>query len=662
MNVLLWMEYFERYHEDRINKLALSYPHEKVLEVDVLNDGLAVFSQMRLLKQLLNNPLEAIRQAQEAISRVNHIFTGKKLENVEVRFKNLPTIARVPLNRISVEHLGKFVAVEGVVKRVGIIQSEIRRAYYVCENCGNHLVVLPEDGKVPKVSICNNCGSRSISRSKELDVKINFQHIIIQEFPEGIDKQPVDLHVYLKGSLVGSVLPGDKVRINGIVRDDVPSNKVRGQFYIEANSIEFLENDIRDLSVSRRDVGIIKALASDPNIYNKLIDSIAPNVYGHEVVKLAIALQLFGGISKRLPDGTRLRGDIHVLLIGDPSTAKSQILRSVYNIAPRAVFNTGTRVSGVGLTAAAVKDEIDGKWTLEAGTLVLADGGIALIDELEKASRDDRNALLEPLEQQTVTISKAGINATLNARCAVLAAANPKFGRFDRYAPIVEQINIEPMLLSRFDLIFVLLDEPGEKDAEIADAVFRAHTSPKMVAIDSELLRKYIHYARENVKSVKWDDKAWNIIKDYYIRLREHGKDTDTIPITVRQLEAMIRLAEASAKVQLRNYVTIEDAQRAVDLMDASLVSFALDPSTGEIDIDLALSGVSTKQRKTIMVIKEIIEDLEESYDRGVPEEEIIKEAENRGITRNEVSEALSKLKQSGEVYSPKPGRYKIWR
>jgi len=436
-----WAEYFETYCRKKINKLAYEYPTVRTLRIDVKEDGLIYFREGKLFEELVENPDKVIEDAKKGLEDASNIF-DVVLKDVQIQFTNLPPTRRIPISNIRIHYLNKFISVEGVVKRVSYNVPCVLTAVFECVKCGKLHYVQSSNGKISKPEPCD-CGSKSFRRFPEHDEKVDFQQIVIQEFPEGIDRQPQEIHVYLYGELVGNVLPGDKIVVNGILREAIDKNKSRGQFYIEANSIEFLEDDIREINITSEDVERIKELARDPNIYDKLVQSIAPNIYGLEDVKLAIALQLFGGVPKELP-GMRIRGDINILLVGDPSTAKSQLLRYVYRIAPRAVFNTGTRSSGVGLTCSVVRDELDGKWTLEAGTLVLADKGVAIIDELEKASKDDKNALLEPLEQQTVTVSKAGINAILNARCALLAAANPKYGRFNKYEPIVEQIDISP--------------------------------------------------------------------------------------------------------------------------------------------------------------------------------------------------------------------------
>jgi len=402
-------------------------------------------------------------------------------------------------------------------------------------------------------------------------------------------------------------------------------------------------------------------------------------------VKLAIALQLFGGVPKKLPDGTEIRGDIHILLVGDPGVAKSQLLRYVHRIAPRSVYTTGKGTTTAGLTATAVRDEIDGRWTLEAGALVLADKGIALVDEIDKMRNEDRSALHEAMEQQTISVAKAGINATLKARCALLGAANPKYGRFDKYTPIAEQIDLSPTLLSRFDLIFVMTDEPDEeRDTALAKHILDTHELGEKLAkfknvvasglskealeveaekvkplIDPELLRKYIAYAKRTVFPVLTEEAKQKII-EFYLSMRGRVKENSPVPITARQLEALIRLAEASARIRLSDRITAEDVERVIRITRKSLEQIAIDPETGEIDIDYAFSGTSKSQRDRILTIKKIVEDLEKEFEKGVPEKEILEEAEKRGIDRAKARELLYKMRERGELYCPRPDHYRV--
>ncbi len=657
----VWREFFETYYWNEINKLAESVENgnKPTLYVDVRRD-LVFFREMKLMEELFSNPDKVIKDAQEGLSLV-HTIHDVDLTGCKVRFKNVPSTRRFLVKQVDCSVINKFVAVEGIVRRITEIRPYVVKAVYECQTCGNILEVPVGGGRMYKSLKCDCKGKMELQIDKcELT---NVQRVEIQDLPENLDsgEPPRLLRVVLMDELAGKILPGDKVIINGIARAtiDKKSSAIL-DVYIEANSLEYIQQDVRSLQITESDKQKIRELAKRPDIYDILVKSIAPSIKGYETVKLAIVLQLFGGVSRVNPDGTRVRGDIHILLVGDPSVAKSQILRAVKQIAPRAVLTTGYSSSGAGLTVTAVKGE-DGKWTIEAGALVLADRGIALIDELEKMNKNDRRYILEALEQQTISISKAGINATLNSRCSVLAAANPKRGRFNKFEPLVEQIDIEPPLLSRFDLVFVIMDEPDErKDEELADFILSDNVEEKKPEIPVDLLRKYILYVRRTIKDVKIDEEAKNRLKEFYKKLRSMSKEDNTIAITARQLEALRRLTEASAKARLSNVATVEDAERAISIFRKCLEQIAIDPETGKIDIDYAFTGTSATQRDRIAIIKRIVEELEDKHEKGAPEEEIFRIAEERGISREKAEEILMKLKQKGEIYSPRYGYYRV--
>jgi len=360
----------------------------------------------------------------------------------------------------------------------------------------------------------------------------------------------------------------------------------------------------------------------------------------------------------------------------------SQILSYIKNIAPRSVYTSGKGSSSAGLTAAAVQDDFgEGQqWTLEAGALVLADQGIAAVDELDKMAADDRSAMHQALEQQEISISKAGINATLKSRCSLLGAANPKYGRFDQYESIGEQIDLEPALISRFDLIFTVTDQPdAEEDRNLAEHILQTNfagelhthrvesntsnysadevdnvTEDVAPTIEAELLRKYIAYAKRNCFPTMTEE-AREEIQEFYVDLRAEGADEDApVPVTARKLEALVRLAEASARVRLSDKVTVEDAQRVIEIVRSSMEDIGVDPETGELDADVVESGTSKSQRDRIKNIKHLIDDLEQEYDEGAPIDVVVERAEEIGMDESKAEHEIEKLKQKGEVYEPR--------
>ncbi|MFW5938977.1 MAG: LAGLIDADG family homing endonuclease, partial [Halolamina sp.] len=362
----------------------------------------------------------------------------------------------------------------------------------------------------------------------------------------------------------------------------------------------------------------------------------------------------------------------------------SQMISYVEQVAPRSVYTSGKGSSAAGLTAAAVRDDFgDGQqWTLEAGALVLADKGIAAVDELDKMEASDRSAMHEGLEQQKISISKAGINATLKSRCSLLGAANPKYGRFDQYEPIGEQIDLEPALISRFDLIFTVTDQPDpEQDSRLAEHILKTNYAGELhtqreknpnseftqaevddvtedVApdIDAELFRKYIAYAKRNVYPTMTDE-AKDAIEEFYVDLRAKGADEDApVPVTARKLEALVRLAEASARVRLSDTVDEQDADKVITVVRDSLENIGVDPETGEFDADVVETGTSKTQRDRIKSVKALISDIEEEYDEGAPIEEVLDRAGEVGMDEEKAEREIESLRKKGELYEPVQG------
>ena len=392
----------------------------------------------------------------------------------------------------------------------------------------------------------------------------------------------------------------------------------------------------------------------------------APSIYGHDIVKEGIATLLFGGSEKKTPDGMKIRGESNILLNGDPGVGKSQLLKFVSKLAPRALYTTGKGSTAAGLTAAVIRDQDTGEITLEAGALVLADQGIAMVDEFDKMRPDDRTAIHEAMEQHTISIAKAGIVATLNARTSILAAANPRRGRWNPYKATAENLNLPPTILSRFDLIFVLEDKPDLKeDHDKASHILKLHklqTLPVDPPIEQDLLRKYIAHARRTMHP-KLSDEAEARLLEYYTDLRsssgkiEEGRP-DPIAITPRQLEALVRISEARAKMRLSEEVTYEDASGAVNLMNATLEKLAKDAETGKLDIDKYSSGISDQSRRRLDRIDSLIDHLlKESQNEPITINTIIEQAVENGLDRNQVEQALANMIRIGKLFEPQPGR-----
>lgn len=415
-----------------------------------------------------------------------------------------------------------------------------------------------------------------------------------------------------------------------------------------------------ELDISEEDERQIKEISANPRVLDMLAESVAPSIYGYQEIKTALVLQLFSGVKKTKSDGTHTRGDIHVLLIGDPGVAKSQMLKFISAIAPRGRYVVGKAASGAGITATVVRDEYLRGWALEAGAMVLANKGIVCIDEIDKMDPVDRSAIHEAMEQQTVTISKANVQATLRSETSVLASGNPKFGRFDPYQPIASQIDIPPTLINRFDVIFTLRDMPDrEKDTAIATHVLNEHKKDtKKPTIERVLLRKYVAYAKQNIKPELTEEAVNEIIK-FYVDLRNSPVSAEEmqrpIPISARQLEALIRMSEAGAKARLSRKVKKEDAKKAIALMKFYLTQVGFDYETKTFDIDKIVTGIPTSQRSKIIIVRETIARLESRIGKLIPIEELAKELEGK-LSTAEIDDSLDKLKMSGDIFEPKRG------
>ncbi len=686
-----WTDFFKRYYWETILELANDYPDKRSLCIDF--PDIERFD-MELAQELLEHPDPVIKHANEALIGIDLPSEDIDFTNTHVRIIKLPE--RVQIRDLRSANINKFIAVAGLIRKATEVRPKIIKAAFSCRYC-EHVTFVPQsEGKFVEPHECENdqCGRKGqFKLVHEESEFIDAQKLRVQESPDDLrgGEQPQTLDVDVDDDLAGNVTPGDRVIISGILRSFQRSTQQgKSTFFdlvLNGASIEIEDKEFEDIEISKEEIEEILAMGRDPAIYDKVIHSIAPSIYGYEEVKEAMALQLFSGISKHLPDGTRIRGDFHILLVGDPGVAKSQLLRYGVRLAPRGIYTSGKSSTSAGLTATAVKDEFgDGRWTLEAGALVLADMGLAAVDELDKMEPEDRSSLHEAMEQQTISIAKAGIMATLKSRCALLGAANPKFGRFDRYEPIAKQINMPPALLSRFDLIFILTDEPSvQRDTNIANHILKAHYAGELVmrreniinsgiemeeitkameviqpVVQADMLRKYIAYTKRNIFPIISDEARKQLI-DFYLGLRKQGEDPNSpVPVTARQLEALIRLSEASARVRLSNEVTIEDTARVFRIVMASLKQVMTDPETGKLDADIISTGMGKSQRDKIKVLRGIIQELQDEYKGAAPREEIILRAEETGIRKDTVEDMIQKLKSAGEIIEASNDRFRV--
>ena len=1022
-----WEEFFEvSGYRVKVTEVADHYPEQRSVfltysELDLFDPDVANY--------LLERPVKSLYFGKQAMRKL--LPPGREKVEVQLRITGLPKDSKIDIRRIRSEHLGELIAVEGLVRKATEVRPKIIDALFQCARCGM-IIKEPQEGMYFKEPMeCykeqNGCGRSAGSTKFKLLAEesryVDTQKVEIQENPEGLrgGAQPERLAGYIEDDLAGSVSPGDRVILNGVIRS-VQKGAVQKSTLFDINldvlSVEFKTHEYDEVALSEEDEVEILMQSKDPNLFKKIIGSISPTIYGYEREKEAIALQLFGGVHKSLDDGTKIRGDIHVLLVGDPGVAKcvtgdtevlladcsarkikdivdealakgkaekvddgvhapidlqvlsfssrgaieparavrvwkrtsprkmihirtkrgreitvtpthplfvqnssfiqfrptsklyigqniavahgpgecgpdethglrrgldwdaieakeevdaqeewvydleiqethnfitngiishnSQILRYMAELAPRGIYASGKSSSAAGLcvapdtkiwidgketrigefvevrisepievkpgqwmqecngvkvdsaawkgaleekpvkavwriktppflvelvaasgqsirltpetkvrarrlgmadawsrcsdlepgdevllrtgakekkvewrelkekreikenlpsnvydltvhdshcfvandflvhnTAAAVKDEFgEGRWTLEAGALVLADMGICAIDELDKMEDQDRSAMHEAMESQSISIAKAGITARLQCRCSILGAANPKYGRFEESQFIADQIDLPPALMSRFDLIFAMTDMPDtEKDAKITKHILNVHRRGEIMrneaytdieglelnrmmeetqslepTFNKEFLRKYVAYSKRFIPILS--DEAIKLISDNYLQIRKQGEgEGKSVPITARQLEAYVRLSEASARARLSRVVTLEDARRSVNIVEYYLRKIA--GEGGKLDIDIIATGTSRSQREQIVIIRGLIQE-NADREKGISIEQLIQLSEAENVPEERVRTLLKRLKENGEVYEPASGFYRL--
>ena len=671
-------------------------------------------SDPTLVNMVLKNPLKIIPLMEKKLDEISTNFKGEKVQSNTIQSKkeeklhlNLQGMLGTHLvspRGLTAELTNQYVGVQGIVTRISEVRSKLVYSVHYCEETkkGN----IKEYNDQMKIAESSNTYGQPLNGNFEIGKASGFmnnaipqrdinhnpltleyghskfrnnQTILLQEPPERtpLGQLPRSVEVILEGDLVDKVKPGDRIQVNGVFKtiSTMSTNTSGGvKTVLIGTNVQELNNDIQQNEFTGEDLKRIRELSKQRNVFDVLANSIAPGIYGHQDIKRALVLQLLGGNETNLEDGTHLRGDINILMIGDPSTAKSQFLRYMLNIAPNAINTTGKGSTGVGLTAAVVVDRDLGERHLEAGAMVLGDRGIVCIDEFDKMNEVDRVAIHEVMEQQTVTIAKAGIHVSLNARCSVLAAANPIYGQYQSDVSASRNIGFPDSLLSRFDLCFIVLDEhSSELDRKISEKVLdnhmftidaakfgddaedkviepeikleenkkttmyekynpRAKSDNNNNILTKEFLRKYIYYAKNKInpsltrEATDYISKSWTNIREKSVSEEWKGK---TIPVTVRTLESLIRLATAYAKARLSQKVEKQDALNAVELLTNSFFAEnegkLLEQEEEENQMDLVEEEEDDKKKKKnkkkekreeILQLEEEEEEIEEKKSR----------------------------------------------
>jgi replicative DNA helicase Mcm len=661
----LFQEFFkkEKYRQ-RIAQLAITGKNSITIEFEELYGF-----DRALAEQLLNKPEEYLQHAGKGAYeqlRIEDSEYAEKIEKVIVRIVKL--LGKEQLRKLGSKQMAKLVMIEGIVVRATPVRPMVLQAAFKCKRCGT-MNLVEQTGqflKAPAICMGPDCGRDGpFEFVQEESTFIDSQDLRLQEKPEDLPpgQLPRTLAVKLVGDdIVDVARPGDHVSVVGVVRAFAPSLMGMGKLrtfilQIDANSVEVLGKEPETSPPTPEEEEKIRTLSKDPWVHRKIISSIAPSIFGYEHVKEAITYLLFGGVSKSLPD-VNIRGEMNALLIGDPGTAKSQLLQYVARIAPRGLYTSGRGTTAAGLTAAVVREK-GGSMTLEAGALVLADKGIACIDEMDKMRPEDRVAIHEAMEQHTVSVAKGGIVATLNARTAILAAANPSLGRYEPNRTVAENISLPVTILSRFDLIFVLRDVPDkEADGKMSQHILEIHrrgASPVEAQVDPELLRKYVSFAR-GIRPVLGNE-ALKRLSSFYLAMRSASEtEGSPVAITARQLESLVRISEARARVALRKEVTAEDAEAAITIMKRSLEEVGIDLSSYKVDIDLIMTGRPKSIRDKLHVIISVLMDMEKVT--GIVEKDaLVNELETKHkIPRGEIERMIGQLLREGTIYEPREG------
>ena len=626
--------------------------------------------------------LNAFSRAIKEILQERFPEYARKIEHdIRARIANFP--AERSLRQINSEVITKMTSVSGMVVRASEVKPLAKELTYKCLDKHISKFTLLDGMSLDKAVKCQSpkCPYTNLAIVAEESRFIDFQIVRLQELPEDLPpgQLPHYVNVSMKQDLVDYARPGDRIILTGIVR--IEQERVSGvkqsesalyRLRMDGNNIEFIGG--RGTKGSRRtereeispdEQKIIRTLSKNPDIYNRLIASFAPHIRGHELFKEAILLLIVGSTQRALSDGSKVRGDINVFLVGDPGTAKSEMLKFCARIAPRGLYTSGRGSTAAGLTAAVVRDA-SGIFMLEAGAVVLGDQGLVCIDEFDKMRPEDRSALHEVMEQQSASIAKGGIVATLNARTSILAAANPMFGKYDPFKNLTENVNLPIPLLTRFDLVFVVRDIPHkEKDRQIAQHILSQHGTSgtdTTSLIDVDILTKYLAYAKQNDPVLT--KEAENKIMEFYLKMRSvEGEDKEKmITITPRQLEGLIRLSTARARILLKNQVEEDDADRAIYLFNEMLKNAGIDVNTGKIDIGV-LQGRPRSEVSKLATFMEILKSLEGEPQSPVLEQTFVDElVKSEKFNEEEARNYIRRMVRDATIYESKPGHYNTVR
>lgn len=672
-----YREFLNRYYRDEIGQLVQHYPQEQRSLTVEWRD---IFQfDTELAEAFRVDPHGHGELLDEALASVD-VPVVKDLSEASVRVyapENESMTFAVGETRS--RHIGEYLALRGQISKTTKVQPRLEEGAFECQRCGTLTRIPALNGEISSPAECQGCDRQGPFRLVQGQSKfVDHQLLRLQQPPEevqGGQGRHIDVHVEGE-DIVDDLQAGDRVTISGTVEMGTFEDGdavIDTHFSGEAAQVE--QTDYEDIDVQEhRDRIEALAAGEEGDPYELLIESFAPKIHGHSSIKLAIILQLFGGTRVEYPTGEVDRGDSHVLLLGDPGTSKSQMLQTVEELAPRSAYASGKGATAAGLTAAAVSDDFgDSQWSLEAGAMAKANKGTACLDEIDKINEEAVSSLHDALESQRINVNKAGINTELPAQASVLAAGNPKYGRFDDYGEsLAEQVDISPTLLSRFDLMFLLQDKPEQdRDETIAEHIVKyrqegiatqTHGSEGdafEVPVEEDEFRAWIAHAKRSIQPRIEDYGVVGQLVDAFIQLRQANDDDGPVPVTFRKLEGIQRLAEASARIRLSETVEMEDINRACELVGESMRQVGVDPETGEFDVDMVETGSSKSQKDRVHTILRIIEEEEEATGDPVPLETVRERAVAKGLSESKIEHTIAALMKKGEVYETSTEEYR---
>ena len=650
-----WERYLRRENGGQLLYIQKNYPTEKELTINV-----GKVNNNDIWDELLNVPLGQADHIKDAARRLMP-KADHNYPDLQVRFINVSQKRKIKELRADDEV--KLISIKALVKRVSDIRPKVTEAFFRCD-AGHFTRVRSKNDTILVPASCSmdGCTFRTLEHIDARDVTIDRQWIYIQDPLEDLTEggQPAFLKCEVVEDLCGMVVAGDRVVLNGIYRSIPKYEKGKlsagKDVYFDVRGIELNEREFEEVKLTDSDIAEVTAISKTPDVYGLLASSIAPSILGMLLLKQAIVLMLFEGVTRTLSDGVTNRGHINVLCVSDPGMAKTRLLRFVASIAPRGVFTNATTSTKVGLVAPIVRDETTGEYTVQAGAYMIASGGVLCLDEVSELDKGDFKYLNEAMEDGEAHITKGGLNITVKTRASLLAACNPTEGDFDSGRPLAEQVKVPSSTLSRFDLKILLQDVAGEeRDRKMIGHITNNYMDGTVTdgLLTPLQLRKYIAYGRQF--NPKLTSESKKIIDDYYVKIRGETGNGDTMKVTPRQGTACIRLAEAHARVRLSETVSEEDAKAAIDLFDMCFRNVATDPVTGKVD-----PGRTERRPSRDAIVHILLKTVREQSKFGhQATEKSILEAMHQ-FDPDRVRSLIESFKKEGRLLEPKYGVYEV--